>query len=117
MPDVAERLGDLMVQSWKRHSFAIAMEDGKVRVDGITIGERQEIGLHFGVTAKIDATHIPSGKKIGSFDTLGAAVEFAHRVVNLRDWANDRITGAEYSAILEVYTTVRNTERRPEAVK
>lgn len=109
-----------MVQSWKRTMFQITMDfpdgsHGKVEVDGITMSEQPDIGLHVGQTHFIDATHIPTGKRIGQFQTLGAAVEFVHRIAHILPWSDPahEFTAPEIAAITNTYLTTRASEQRP----
>jgi hypothetical protein len=121
------RLGDLMTQQWMRMAYEINMvhlttlsgngeTSGKVRVDGIVLNENRELGLHIGLTQQVDVTHIPSGKRIGGFDTLGAAMEFAHRIAYLRDWKDDQITEPETKAISDLHATLTASAVRPTRV-
>jgi hypothetical protein len=115
-----------MTQQWTRMAYNIAMDSlttlgngdasGWVRVDGIVLNDNHELGLHIGVTHQVDVTHVPSGKRIGSFDTLGAAMEFAHRIVYLRDWSTDAVTPDEGKAITDIYTTLTASAVRPTRV-
>jgi hypothetical protein len=116
-----------MKQQWTRKTYLIIMgemltlgnqrpQDGWVQVDGIVLSDSPELGLHVGVTQQIDVTHIPTGKRIGGFDTLGAAMEFAHRVAYLRDWSTDAVTPEECTAITNLHTTLAATAVRPRRV-
>jgi hypothetical protein len=121
------RLGDLMTQQWTRKAYTIVMDhlatlnnggesSGQVQVDGIVLNENHELGLHIGITHQVDVTHIPSGKRIGGFDTLGAAMEFAHRIAYLRNWSNADITEDESKAIRATYATLTASAVRPTRV-
>lgn len=87
-----------LVQAWERQTYSLALSDGpeaRVSVDGIAMKEVPWIGLHVGSTASIDVTHIPSGKRIGGFASLGSALEFAARIAYLLDW---RVIAPDLSA-------------------
>lgn len=112
-----------MTQQWTRRKFNIAMDhlttlgngevSGLVEVDGIVLNDNHELGLHVGLTHMVDVTHLPSGKRIGGFDTLGAAMEFAHRIAYLRDWKDGDVTEPEAKAITDIYTTIAASATRP----
>jgi hypothetical protein len=116
-----------MTHQWTRMTYRIAMDhlaqlsngpeySGLVEVDGIVHNDEHEIGLHIGTTNQVDVTHLPTGKRIGGFDTLGAAMEFVHRVAYLRDWKHGNLTTAEHTAITQVHATIAATAHRPRRV-
>jgi hypothetical protein len=115
------RLGDFLAQHWQRQAFAIAMDHDDadvpptVLVDGIVMSDQPDLGLHVGVTHFIDVTHIPTGKRIGGFVTLGGAMEFTHRIAYLRDWhhKDTPLTAAELTAIELIKANVLASEHRP----
>jgi hypothetical protein len=77
----------VVVHAWQRRQFEIAVDNphGRVSVDGICLAS-VPIGLHFRDMYGIDVTHLPSGKRLGKLTSLGAAMEFVHRVAFLCDW-------------------------------
>jgi hypothetical protein len=111
------RHGDLVDLAFKRQQFNILMgePEGLVVVDGIVAAE---LGLHIGVTYQVDVTHVPSGKRIGGFDTLGAALEFVERVAYIRDWSTVplTVTQEEEKAVWDAYKAVLTTMERPRRI-
>lgn len=131
------RTGDF--EHWRRATFRVAMNDvavlgngtphdGFVEVDGIVMsplhdvqGEghaEPELGLHVGLTHMVDCTHLASGKRIGSFETLGAAMEFVNRLAYVANWRNpaERITAGEAKALSDLYANVTASACRPRRV-
>jgi hypothetical protein len=51
-------------------------------VDGIRLHD-VPIGIHASDRCALDVTHIPSGKRIAAFTSLGVAMEFVERVAYL----------------------------------
>jgi hypothetical protein len=107
------------VQYWHRQVYRIVIEDDvgskAVQVDGIVMADTPDIGLHMGSTHYVDVTHIPTGRRIGSFATLGAGMEFVHRIAYLRDWGKRDlvITEEEAKHIRELWAAVSATEQKP----
>jgi hypothetical protein len=81
------------ISRWMRAQFTIEtrrVEDPssvrRVEVDGI-ISAELNLGLHF-CNDRVHVTHIPSGLRVASFSTLGAALAFVHLVedASITDW-------------------------------
>lgn len=75
------------VTGWTRARFEIRMQepDSWVEVDGMRWNPHN-LGVHVWTTGAADVTHIPSGKRLGSFSSLGAAMDFAQVIDDLYDW-------------------------------
>jgi hypothetical protein len=78
------------IHAWVRKSYEIVVDqpEGKVLVDGIALGT-VPLGLHFRNTDYIDVTHIPSGKRVWHFTSLGAALDFTQRVAHMVLWGRE----------------------------
>jgi hypothetical protein len=114
MTDVAHR----PTVRCERGLFGLRMfnPDGVVQVDGLVFGTA--IGVHIGVTHHVDVTHLSSGLRIASFDTLGAAVEFAVRALHIVEWGKQPfcITSVEQAAIEEIRQYAVTSAVRPRHV-
>lgn len=93
------------VGAWERARYRLSMADATARpleVDGITMVEAPWIGLHIGPAASVDVTHVPSGKRIGGFASLGSALEFAARIAYLLEWkVIEPVISADHARALE----------------
>jgi len=107
----------LLIQYWERRAFVLTLDTGLVTVDGIAIAG-EHIGIHIGVTHWVDVTHIPTGRKLAAFQTLGAAMELAHRIVYLRDWSSAtlQLSSEEVKRITDLIVAVKATEHMPHRV-
>jgi hypothetical protein len=79
--------------AWSRKEFEIKVTDfrgepGTAMLDGIALGD-VPLGMHFRDYHAIDVSHLVSGRRIGSFKTLGAAMEFVHAVAYETDWRHE----------------------------
>lgn len=86
--------------------------DGQSRaVDGITVPEAPGLGLHVS-RARVNITHLASGKLVAQFHTLGAALECAQRLGPISNWTRKltQINPYEQQAWEDIITAVRNTE-------
>lgn len=91
---VSESLGALRLEvsnerprGWIPARFNITLRDpdGTCEVDGMKHVPAL-LGIHITVSGTADVTHIPTGKRLGSFGSLGAAVEFVEVVKDLYAW-------------------------------
>lgn len=75
---------------WSRLEYLITMNEpsGCARVDGICFNGTSSLGLHTDHNGRVVVTHIPSGKQLCAFRTLGAATEFVERIYPLTDWTD-----------------------------
>lgn len=112
-----------LVHEWRRATYKIRKSDRDLmpaEVDGIVLNADGEtcLGIHVGVTHTVDVTHLPSGKRVGHFYTLGAAMEFVHRIAYLTDWTFDDPVLKDHTviAIGEIHRTLLLSERRPHDV-
>jgi hypothetical protein len=112
-----------LVHEWRRGSYRIRKSDRDLmpaEVDGIVLQADGEIclGMHVGMTHDVDVTHIPSGKRVGHFRTLGAAMEFVHRIAYLTDWTLPDPVLKDHTivAITEIHRTLLLSERTPHDV-
>lgn len=78
---------------WTAHNFRVLMADpeGFAKVYGMALGS---LGLHLGLTHFVDITHLPSGRKIAGFRTLGGAVAFVEELYYKFPWATERFQEA-----------------------
>lgn len=72
-------------------------------VDGIK-HPTAPLGIHFNGRQTCDVTHLPSGRRIRGFPSLGAAISFTERVATIADWtpaviALDPLTEARVHAL------------------
>lgn len=116
----ATRLGDLPLATaaWERSQFLIVMEGGSyVRVDGMVLSGTPHLGVHIGTTHYVDVTHIPSGRCVARLLTLGAAIEYVHRVAPLRDWHGPTVelTPEIEQLLRDTLAYIRTTETPPRA--
>ncbi len=115
------RLGDCLEAHWTRTHYKLTMvrPSGRVKVDGITLKACPFLGLHLGQTGLIDVTHLPSGRRIADFRTLGAAMEYVTKIAPLTDWSTEipDITPEVEKTLLGYAFEMYKTETRPQNVK
>lgn len=100
---------------WTRRFYQIKVDNpnGTVEVDGMVFGSAP-LGLHFRDMYGIDVTHVPSGKRIAKLTSLGAALEFVHRIARLTDWTQMEPTLP--ARLQEILHTVTESARRPRMI-
>lgn len=79
-------IADERPRGWEPHRYRIAMQpNGWCEVDGMR-WQPHNLGVHIWTNGTVDVTHIPSGKRLASFPSLGAAMGFAESIDDLYDW-------------------------------
>lgn len=97
----------------QRATFEVALDTGRTaQVDGLILGD---LGIHIGLTHFADVTHLPTGRRVSGFRTLGGALEFAQRVQCMVAWGRTpfELSPAEHVAITEVARYIFSTEANP----
>jgi hypothetical protein len=82
---------------WNRRTFRIHSANARdgalelVPVDGIVLGKAPWFGIHIRGHEHADVTHVPTGRRIASFSTLGAALEYAETIVPWTNWRSENV--------------------------
>jgi hypothetical protein len=111
-----------MTGEWKRAKFRIRLTnpEGWAEVDGVTSAACPHLGLHLSQSGLgvIDVTHIPTGRRIADFRTLGAAMEYVTEIIPLATWINIAPVTPEIEKTLRALAAKAYTsEFRPRVVK
>jgi hypothetical protein len=78
----------LFVIAWTRRTFRITLStSASMEVDGI-IANGAPLGIHIR-DRYIDITHLPSGQRIASVTSLGAAMGIVYGIAPLTDWTQE----------------------------
>lgn len=82
-----EEISGVHPRGWMARRFRIALEKGWCEVDGMCWNPHN-LGIHIwsNNSVAVDVTHIPTGKRLASFASLGAAMNFVESIDDLFDW-------------------------------
>lgn len=92
---------------WTAHKFRVLMADpeGFAKVYGLALGS---LALHIGLTHWVDVSHLPSGRKLATFRTLGGAVAFVEDCHYKLPWSVETWQLAEPQLSLSQAAQVRD---------
>jgi hypothetical protein len=108
---------------WHRAPYYIATQQSalgqeRCQVDGIQI-VGGHIGIHLRSPDWMDVTHIPSGRRLSYFKSVGAALSFAEQVHTMHDWSSPLIDVPDelVQKILGMARMLSDTAYLPRTVK